>query len=148
LSNAAAAPTDTSTPPSPPAAMGLGARLVRLVCLCRCAACPQVIAFCAAGSGGQRNPHVCTPIAPHPSPQPPRAPTPRRCRHPNRAVFLCTLVASVLLHAALALPSGFCAFVALAAVGEAVGAPVTLLADAAVMANAREVRPRARARAL
>jgi hypothetical protein len=65
----------------------------------------------------------------------PAAPAPLRAR----PVFIATLLASALLHAALALPSGFWAFLALAAASEAVGAPVTLLADAAVMANAEEV---------
>jgi hypothetical protein len=48
---------------------------------------------------------------------------------------------SALLHACFAFTSGFWAFVALCVVSEAVSAPVTLLADAAVMAQAKEARP-------
>ncbi|KAI8476975.1 MAG: major facilitator superfamily domain-containing protein [Monoraphidium minutum] len=56
----------------------------------------------------------------------------------HRAIFVSTIVASALAHAGYAAARGFWAFAALCAVAEVLGAPATLLADAAVMAQAQE----------
>lgn len=50
-----------------------------------------------------------------------------------------TIVLSAVVRAAYATAHTFWAFVAICVVGEALGAPATLLADAAVMAAAKEV---------
>lgn len=60
-------------------------------------------------------------------------------RRAHRAIFISTLLAGGLAHLALGAGRGFWAFVALAVGGEALGAPATLLADAAVMAAATDV---------
>ncbi|GBG00109.1 hypothetical protein Rsub_12850 [Raphidocelis subcapitata] len=58
-------------------------------------------------------------------------------RRAHRAIFLAALALGAAARLGLAAASGFWAFAALSAASEALGAPVTLLADAAVVASSR-----------